>query len=261
MTRGRPHELVDPKVRGTMIDDPSRTHPDDAFVVRLRGVTKRYRSGRRELVALDDVTLEIAAGEWLAIVGPSGSGKSTLLNIIAGIDGADSGDVWVAGQRLNGRNENQLAAWRGREVGIVFQFFQLMPTLTVLENVMLPMDLAGRGRGRRDRAIALLDRVAIGHLATSLPSELSGGEQQRAAIARALANAPSLLLADEPTGNLDSATGERIVELLHDVWQSGTSIIMVTHDPGVAARASRVIHMRDGRVAHDSALLVAERTG
>lgn len=219
----------------------------DAPVARLNGVTKRYFSGRREFLALDNVSIEIASGDWVAIVGPSGSGKSTLLNIIAGIDSADAGDVWVAGRLLNGLSENQLASWRGREVGIVFQFFQLMPTLNVVENVMLPMDLAGLGRGRRDRAMALLEQVGISQLALNLPSELSGGEQQRAAIARALANEPSLLLADEPTGNLDSTTGARIVDLLEDVWQSGTTIVMVTHDSAVADRATRTITMRDGR--------------
>lgn len=230
----------------------------------LAGVTRRYHSGRREFVALDEVSLEITAGEWVAIVGPSGSGKSTLINLIAGIDSADEGEVEVAGQRLNGLSENQLAAWRGREVGIVFQFFQLMPTLTVLENVMLPMDLAGKGRRRHERATELLARVGIAALASNLPSELSGGEQQRAAIARALANTPSLLLADEPTGNLDSATGARIVDLLDDVWQGGTTIVMVTHDPGVAERATRTITMRDGRIVTDSAAVVpsaARRAG
>lgn len=233
-------------------------------IVALAGVTRRYHSGRREFVALDEVSLEITAGEWVAIVGPSGSGKSTLINLIAGIDSADEGEVKVAGQRLNGLSENQLAAWRGREVGIVFQFFQLMPTLTVLENVMLPMDLAGKGRRRHERATELLARVGIAALASNLPSELSGGEQQRAAIARALANTPSLLLADEPTGNLDSATGARIVDLLDDVWQGGTTIVMVTHDPGVAERATRTITMRDGRIVTDSAAVVpsaARRAG
>ncbi len=232
-----------------------------ALVARLSHVTKRYRSGRREFVALDDVSIDIGAGEWLAIVGPSGSGKSTLLNIIAGIDDADVGEVWVAGRRLNGLGENQLAAWRGKEVGIVFQFFQLMPTLSVVENVMLPMDLAGRGRGRHERAMTLLDRVGIAHLALNLPSELSGGEQQRAAIARALANAPSLLLADEPTGNLDSTTGERIVDLLADVSHSGTTIVMVTHDAAVAARATRTLNMRDGRVVRDSTAIALRQAG
>ncbi len=234
--------------------------PDDhtnRLVAELGGVTKRYHSGRREFVALDDVSIDIEAGEWVAVVGPSGSGKSTLLNIIAGIDSADAGEVRVAGRRLGGLSENQLAAWRGREVGIIFQFFQLMPTLNVVENVMLPMDLAGRGRGRHERAMTLLERVGMAHLALNLPSELSGGEQQRAAIARALANAPSLLLADEPTGNLDSATGERIVELLADVWRSGTTIIMVTHDADVAARATRTVNMRDGRIVRDNAALTS----
>lgn len=215
-------------------------------------VFRRYRTGRRDIPALNGVSLTIEYGEWVAIVGPSGCGKSTLLNLLAGIDSADEGDVVVGGQRLTGMSENALAAWRGREVGIVFQFFQLMPTLTVLENVILPMDLAGNGRDRRERARQLLDQVGVSHLADNLPSELSGGEQQRVAIARALANRPRLLLADEPTGNLDSRNGAIIVDLLEDLWQAGTTIVMVTHDPEVAARASRTISMRDGQIVQES---------
>lgn len=222
--------------------------------IRVENVYRRYRTGRRDIPALDGVSLTVAYGEWIAIVGPSGCGKSTLLNLLAGIDAADDGDVIVAGQRLNGMSENALAAWRGREVGIVFQFFQLMPTLTVLENVILPMDLAGNKHERRSRARQLLDQVGVLDLAGNLPSELSGGEQQRVAIARALANAPRLLLADEPTGNLDSRNGDIVVELLEQLWQQGTTIVMVTHDGDVAERASRTIMMRDGQI-------VGERQG
>jgi len=221
--------------------------------IRVENVFRRYRSGRRDIPALDCVSLTVDYGEWIAIVGPSGCGKSTLLNLLAGIDSADDGEVVVAGQTLRGMSENALAAWRGREVGIVFQFFQLMPTLTVLENVILPMDLAGNNRDRRSRAMQLLDQVGVLELAGNLPSELSGGEQQRVAIARALANAPRLLLADEPTGNLDSNNGTIVVELLTELWQQGTTIVMVTHDPEVAQRASRTISMRDGRIVEEQA--------
>ena len=219
--------------------------------INVESVYRRYRTGRRDIPALAGVSLTVDYGEWVAIVGPSGCGKSTLLNLLAGIDGADDGAVIVAGQRLNGMSENGLAAWRGREVGIVFQFFQLMPTLTVLENVILPMDLAGNNRDRRERALQLLDQVGVFDLAGNLPSELSGGEQQRVAIARALANTPRLLLADEPTGNLDSRNGEIVVDLLDQLWRQGTTIVMVTHDPDVAARASRTITMRDGEIVDD----------
>jgi putative ABC transport system ATP-binding protein len=220
--------------------------------IRVEDASRRYRTGRRDIPALNGVSLTIEYGEWVAIVGPSGCGKSTLLNLLAGIDSADGGEVIVAGQSLTGMSENALAAWRGREVGIVFQFFQLMPTLTVLENVVLPMDLAGNNRDRRERARQLLDEVGVEHLADNLPSELSGGEQQRVAIARALANNPRLLLADEPTGNLDSRNGAVIVDLLESLWGAGTTIVMVTHDPEVAARASRTISMRDGQIVDES---------
>ena len=219
--------------------------------INVESVYRRYRTGRRDIPALAGVSLSVDYGEWVAIVGPSGCGKSTLLNLLAGIDGPDDGTVFVAGQLLNGMNENALAAWRGREVGIVFQFFQLMPTLTVLENVILPMDLAGNNRDRRERALQLLDQVGVLDLAGNLPSELSGGEQQRVAIARALANSPRLLLADEPTGNLDSHNGEIVVDLLEQLWSQGTTIVMVTHDAEVAARASRTITMRDGQIVDD----------
>ena len=177
-------------------------------VISFAGVTRRYATGRGEAVALDDVSLTVNRGEWVAVVGPSGSGKSTLMNLVAGIDRASSGSVIVAGHDLSRMGEERLARWRGRQVGIVFQFFQLMPTLTVRENVLLPMELRGGRRDREARAISLLDQVGVARLANKLPSELSGGEQQRVAIARALANDPAILLADEPTGNLDTATAK-----------------------------------------------------
>jgi putative ABC transport system ATP-binding protein len=220
-------------------------------VILLDIISKQYHSGQRVLVGLDQVSLRVERGEWVAVVGPSGSGKSTLLNVLAGIDSVDSGSATVAGRRLAGLSENDLASWRGRDVGIVFQFFQLMPTLTVIENVMLPMDLARNGRHRRSRAVDLLTRVGVEGLANNLPSELSGGEQQRVAIARALANSPQILLADEPTGNLDSRNGEIVVDLLDDVWRDGTTIVMVTHDAAVAQRASRIVSMRDGQIDDD----------
>ena len=220
-------------------------------MISIQHASKRYRSGRREIPALVDVSLEVERGDWVAIVGPSGCGKSTLLNLMSGIDTADAGAVVVAGTRLTGLSEGALAAWRGREIGIVFQFFQLMPTLTVRENVILPMELAKNARHKRERADHLLASVGLEQLADNLPSELSGGEQQRVAVARALANTPALVLADEPTGNLDSANGLAVIDLFEAVWMSGGTIAMVTHDAGIAARASRVIRMRDGRIIAD----------
>lgn len=234
-----------------------RIIPIREAAIRVERVFKRYRVGQRDVIALNGTSLTIDYGEWVAIVGPSGCGKSSLLNLLGGIDGPDSGTVEVVGQHLAGLSEDRLAAWRGREVGIVFQFFQLMPTLTILENVILPMDLARNGNNRRARATALLEQMGVAELAHNLPTELSGGEQQRAAIARALANRPRLLLADEPTGNLDSHNGQIVVELLRGLWESGTTIVMVTHDPGIAAQASRVVSMRDGEIVGDHGQLDA----
>lgn len=221
-----------------------------ATLIRLTDVSKEYQSGRRAIQALRAIDLEVEAGEWLAILGPSGCGKSTLLNLLSGIDRASSGTVVVADEDLSALSEDALARWRGRNVGIVFQFFQLMPTLTALENVLLPIDLTHR-RGGRERAQALLERVGLAHLADHLPNELSGGEQQRVAIARALANDPLILLADEPTGNLDTAAGERVLTLLDEMWRSGKTLILVTHDRTVADHASRIIEMRDGKIVND----------
>ncbi len=226
------------------------TEPSSGFI-RLIDVHKEYVSGRRTIHALDGVTSSIDRGDWVTLLGPSGCGKSTLLNMMSGIDRPTSGKVIINGTEISNRTEEQLSRWRGRNVGIIFQFFQLMPTLTALENVVLPMDLAGRGRDRR-LASELLERVGLGHLGSHLPSELSGGEQQRVAIARALANDPPLILADEPTGNLDSETGRRVLTLFHELWQHGKTIIMVTHDQTVAAYGSRTIELRDGQIIRDS---------
>jgi putative ABC transport system ATP-binding protein len=209
--------------------------------------------GARKLYALCKVSLDIRAGEFIAIVGPSGSGKSTLLNLISGIDKPDAGAVRVAAVAINTLSENALAQWRGATIGIVFQFFQLLPTLTALENVMLPMELRNRFPNERPtRALAALERVGLLDHATQLPSELSGGEQQRVAIARALVNDPPILLADEPTGNLDTETSEHVVNLLGELNRAGKTIVLVTHEHTLARAASRIVQVRDGRIVEEN---------
>ncbi len=218
----------------------------------LISVTKAYPMGNREFVALNNVNLTLYAGEFTAIVGPSGSGKSTILNMVTGIDKPTSGQVIMTGKPLHAMSENDLARWRGVNVGIVFQFFQLLPTLTALENIMLPMDFLNTYTGkRRERAGGLLNRVGLASRADHLPSELSGGEQQRVAIARALANDPPILIADEPTGNLDTNTGEQIMSLLLEVSTEGKSVVYVTHDALLAAKAHRILRVQDGQIVSD----------
>ncbi|NOZ06756.1 MAG: ABC transporter ATP-binding protein [Chloroflexi bacterium] len=215
----------------------------------LRDVTRTYRLGSRQVRALDRVTLTVAEGEFVAVVGPSGSGKSTLLHVISGIDRPESGEVLVAGTAIAQRSENDLARWRGQTVGIVFQFFQLLPTLTAVENVALPMELRGDSGGDyRNRARRLLAQVGMSARVDHLPSELSGGEQQRVAIARAIANRPSLLLADEPTGNLDADSGAEVLSLIRQLHSRGMTVVLVTHDPRIAAQAERVVHIFNGRI-------------
>jgi len=216
-------------------------------LVELDHVSKIYRQGQRDYWALRDITLIIPQGSWYAVMGPSGCGKSTLLNLLAGIDRPTSGIVRVAGTTLNGLSEEALTRWRRQTVGIVFQFFQLLPTLTVLENVELPLAFA-RMRQARKRAQLLLERVGVAHLADRLPTTLSGGEQQRVAIARALANDPPLILADEPTGNLDSAASEQVMQLFQTLWQEGRTIVLVTHDSAIAQWAQATVHLRDGQI-------------
>jgi putative ABC transport system ATP-binding protein len=225
--------------------------------IRLSDVVKTYPLGTGEVVAVDHLSLDIAHGEFVAIVGRSGSGKTTLLNLLAGIDRQTSGRVLVEGGDLGSFSESGLAGWRGQNVGLVFQFFQLLPTLTVAENVMLPMDFAKKipvGE-RRDRAQNLLERVGIGDQADKLPSTLSGGQQQRAAIARALANDPPLLLADEPTGNLDSTTAAAVLNLFADLNADGQTIVVVTHETDIRSVVGRQVTLQDGRLIDD------ERTG
>jgi len=222
-------------------------------MIDLRSVTKRYPAEGGGFTALRDVDLRIAPGEFVAVVGKSGSGKSTLLNLVAGIDRPSAGEVRVAGAALDDLDESRLAAWRGRNVGVVFQFFQLLPTLTVLENVTLPMDLCSTRpvRAARARAMELLEQVGIADQAGKLPSGLSGGQQQRAAIARALANDPPVLVADEPTGNLDSRTAGSVLDLLAATAGKGRTVLMVTHERDVAGLVDRVVTLADGRVAGD----------
>lgn len=234
------------------------TETATAPVVELAAVEKVYRTGKLEYRALRGVDLRIMPGELVAVVGPSGSGKTTIMNLATGIDRPTAGTVTATGRRIDSMRENDLAAWRGRHVGIVFQFFQLLPTLTALENAMLPMDFAklGSTRERVERARRNLELVGIGDKADHLPVELSGGEQQRVAIARALACDPELLFGDEPTGNLDTDTAAAMFDLLARLNERGTTVVYVTHDPTLAARAKRIITIRDGRVVDDSARTV-----
>ena len=235
----------------TKSQDPQ--HRDD-YIIDLRQVVKTYESPSQPFTALQDVNLRIRAGEFVAVVGKSGSGKTTLLNVLAGIDRPTSGAVSVAGTQLHSLSESQLAEWRGRTIGLVFQFFQLLPTLTVAENVMLPMDFAGiiPAAERRSRALELLDGVSIRDQAGKLPVTLSGGEQQRAAIARALANDPPILMADEPTGNLDEATRMSVLELFAKLNSGGRTIIVVTHERDISRYTDRQVTLVDGRVADDA---------
>jgi putative ABC transport system ATP-binding protein len=223
--------------------------------VQVSDVVKSYPLSAGDVVAVDHVSLDIAAGEFVAVVGRSGSGKTTLLNLLAGIDRPTSGTVRVAGADLGRLSESGLAAWRGDNVGLVFQFFQLLPTLTVVENVMLPMDFARKipPGGRRRRALDLLARVGVGDQADKVPAMLSGGQQQRAAIARALANDPPVLLADEPTGNLDSATAAAVLALFADLNAEGHTIVVVTHERDIRAIVGREVTLRDGRIVSDEA--------
>ncbi len=219
----------------------------------LQQVSKGYREGDQWHTVLHNVDATFAQGETIALMGKSGSGKSTLLNLVSGIDTPDSGDILVAGQSLTRMNERDRTLFRRRMVGFVFQFFNLVPTLTVLENVLLPLELNGHsGVAARTTASELLAQVGLEARANAYPDRLSGGEQQRIAIARALVHAPPLILADEPTGNLDSDTSDHVLALLDRlVRQTGKTMLMVTHSPDVAAVADRVLHLRDGRLVAD----------
>lgn len=223
-------------------------------LIRLSHVTKIFTVASGQFEALNDVTLTIPKGQLIAITGKSGSGKSTLLNIISGIDKPTAGSVSINGIHVEKLSENELASWRGKNMGVVFQFFQLLPTLTILENVMLPMDFCNSypKKERRERALALLEHVNIREQADKFPSTLSGGQQQRAAIARALANDPPVIIADEPTGNLDSHTATAIFELFASLAQSGKTVIIVTHEKDFASYFENMIAISDGKIGTDS---------
>ena len=225
----------------------------DRALIELTEVCKVYETGEVPFEALRGVQLTVRPGEFVGLIGKSGSGKTTLVNMITGIDRPTSGRVVVDGTAVTGLDENRLARWRGRSIGVVFQFFQLLPTLTIAENVMLPMDFCRTfpSAERRPRALGLLESVDLVDQADKLPSSLSGGQQQRAAIARALANDPPILVADEPTGNLDSRTAEAVFEMFERLIEQHKTIVMVTHDSDLARRVTRALHVHDGEIIDD----------
>ncbi|MBN2555239.1 MAG: ABC transporter ATP-binding protein [Anaerolineales bacterium] len=221
--------------------------------VHIRQLDKIYQTDMQDFIALKAVNLDISPGEFTCVVGRSGSGKSTLMNMITGIDKPTAGDVWVGGKCLNMLPENEMARWRGTNLGIVFQFYQLLPMLTLIENVILPMEIAGKYSPelRRARAMELLARVDLKEEAHKRPGEVSGGQQQSAAVARALANDPPMIIADEPTGNLDTGAAERIFHLFTDLAKEKKTIVMVTHDEELAARGDRRLRLVDGELSVD----------
>ncbi|MFC5626973.1 ABC transporter ATP-binding protein [Algoriphagus winogradskyi] len=217
-------------------------------ILSVSNLSKVYTSGSRKLTVLDEVTFDIKSGEIISIVGPSGSGKTTLLGLCAGLDSGSTGSVVLDGNSLEKLSEDQRAAVRNQSVGFIFQNFQLLPTLTALENVMVPLELKKR-KDARKKAQELLDKVGLGDRATHYPTQLSGGEQQRVSIARAFANEPKILFADEPTGNLDTETGEMIEKLIFDLnKEEGTTLVLVTHDLELAAKTQRIIHIKGGKI-------------
>ena len=223
-----------------------------ANILHLHPGGKVYRSGNRDLKVLDDVNFSVEAGSTLSIVGPSGSGKTTLLGLCAGLDRASSGQVELNGIGLNQLNEDELASVRNRYIGFIFQNFQLMPTLTALENVMVPLELRGE-KNVRSRALDLLDKVGLADRGHHYPTQLSGGEQQRVSLARAFSNQPQILFADEPTGNLDAETGVKVEKLLFDLnKESGTTLILVTHNLELAAKTQRIIRIKGGKILSDT---------
>jgi putative ABC transport system ATP-binding protein len=232
----------------------SGPQPRDNYIIDLHQVVKTYETPSGPFTALREISLRIQPGGFVAVVGKSGSGKTTLLNVLAGIDRPTNGTISVDGTRVESLSESQLAEWRGRTIGLVFQFFQLLPTLTIAENVMLPMDFVEviPAAKRQPKALELLDRVGIVDQADKLPAALSGGQQQRAAIARALANDPPILMADEPTGNLDEATRTSVLELFAKLNAEGRTVVMVTHERDVSRYTDRQVTLVDGRVAGDA---------
>lgn len=224
-------------------------------ILNLQQVGKIYQSGNRSLTVLDNINFSVNTGSTLSIVGPSGSGKTTLLGLCAGLDRSSSGMVELHGTRLNGLSEDQLAAVRNKYIGFIFQNFQLMPTLTALENVMVPLELRGE-KNIKPRAMDLLDKVGLAERGHHYPTQLSGGEQQRVSLARAFSNKPQILFADEPTGNLDAETSEKVVKLLFDLNQeAGTTLVVVTHDLELAAKTQRIIRIKGGKILSDTPVI------
>lgn len=221
-------------------------------MIRLRGVTRCFQLGEQRVMGLDDVDLDVVAGDYVAVMGPSGSGKSTLLNVLGLLDAPDAGEYWLQDEATAGLSEGRRAELRSRLIGFIFQSYHLIPRLTALENIELPMLLAGIDPAeRRRRSSALVERLGLGDRIAHRPGELSGGQRQRVAIARAMIMQPSLLLADEPTGNLDSRSGAEVVALLEELNGEGLTLIVVTHDPSLGQRAARQLNMRDGRIIED----------
>ena len=241
-------------VNGVMEKQPGRAAEQPALI-QVRNVVKVYPSPSGEFTALRGVSLEVAKGEFLAVVGKSGAGKTTFVNMITGVDHLTSGEVWVDGAAVHQMNESQLALWRGRRLGVVYQSFHLLPGLSLLDNVLLPMDFCGlyKARESRERALSLLDQVGLSEHARKLPAQISGGQQQRVAIARALANDPTVIVADEPTGRLDSLTAEIIFEIFQNLVSQGKTIVMVTHDHSLVQRVSRSVSIRDGEIVANGA--------
>ncbi len=229
--------------------------PAAAPLIRIRNLSKAYRRGEQDIPVLLGIDIDVMAGDFVALMGPSGSGKSTLLNLIAGIDKPSSGTIEIGGVDISGLSEGELADWRAANVGFIFQFYNLLPVLSALDNVKLPLLLTGLGaREREERALAALALVGLTDRAEHFPNELSGGQQQRVAIARALVSDPALIVADEPTGDLDRVTGEEVLDLLGRlVSEMGKTIVMVTHDPKAAAHARRMIHLEKGVLVDEAA--------
>ncbi|UCG10881.1 MAG: ATP-binding cassette domain-containing protein [Dehalococcoidia bacterium] len=228
-------------------------HRYDEFLIQMRDITKAYKTEAGDFLALKDIKLSVGNGEFVGVIGKSGSGKSTLINMIAGIDRPTKGEIYIGGTPIHTFGEGQMAKWRGRNLGIVFQFFQLLPILTVIENVMLPMDFCNiyTPGQRRKMATQMLELVGVAEQANKMPSQLSGGEQQRVAIARALANDPPIILADEPTGNLDSKTADRIFNLFEALVAGGKTVLMVTHDRDLTKRVQRTVIISDGEIIEE----------
>lgn len=239
--------------KAAMNDNGVAHEQGQSTLIDVRDVVKVYETGAGKFTALKGVNMQVDTHEFVAVIGKSGSGKSTLVNMISGIDRPSAGEVFVDDTPIHKLNEGQLAVWRGKSLGVIFQFFQLLPSLTVVENVMLPMDFCNMyaPRERFDRAMSLLEHVGIAEHAHKLPSATSGGQQQRAAIARALANDPPIILADEPTGNLDSRTADQVFSLFSTLVQEGKTILMVTHDKDLAKRVTRAVTVADGEIVDE----------